>query len=129
MVSLYPYRHTFIHPMVMQKSRCVSQTAFLLSLFLPCLHAQHPIAHADMRLDILRAARALLQLFSQGSHEHPQGGDVAFHAVSPDLAGDIGMGEHLAHVLCQQAQKPVLDGRQMHLGATQIRASRGIVDA
>ena len=82
-----------------------------------------------MGLDVLGGIGSGLQLLAQGGHEHPQGGDVVLPAVAPDLLGDVGVGEHLAHVLGQQAEQLVLDGREVQLISVQIGAAGGVIDA
>ena len=61
-----------------------------------------------MGLDILGRAGFLFQLFSQGCHKDPQGSNVVFPAASPDLLGDKGMSQDLAHISAQQAQQLIL---------------------
>ena len=67
------------------------------------LQLQHPIPNADVGLDVL-GIRAFFQLFPKCRHVYPQGGHVAFPAAAPDLVGQIGVGQHLAHILCEQTQ-------------------------
>ena len=59
---------------------------------------------------------------------HPQGCHIAFPAAAPDFIGQIGMGQHLSHILGKQAQQLILGGRQLYGGALQIGAARSIVN-
>ena len=88
---------------------------------------QHPVADADMGLDILDGG-ILFQLAPQGCHMHPQGCHIAFPAAAPDFIGQIGMGQHLSHILGKQAQQLILGRRQLYRGAVQVGATGPIVN-
>ena len=88
----------------LQKAACV----LLLFRF------QHPVANTDMGLDVL-SVRILFDFLAQGCHMHPLRCHMALPGAAPDLIGQIGVGQHFACVLCKQAQKLVLCGRQLQL--------------
>ena len=69
------------------------------------IHLQHAVADADVCLDILGGIRTWLDLLAQGGHEHPEGGDVVVPIPAVGVPGDIGVGQDLAGVLCQQTQE------------------------
>ena len=48
-------------------------------------HLLHPIAHANVGLDILRRAGCCLQLFSQCCHKHTKGTNIIFPTASPHI--------------------------------------------
>ena len=90
-------------------------------------HLQHPVADADVGLDVL-GIRVLFQLFPQSGHVHPERGHVAFPAAAPDFARQVGVGQNLSCVPGQQAQQLVFRGGQLQLLPVQIGAARAKVD-
>ena len=91
-------------------------------------YPQHPIADADVRLDVLLPIFSVFQLFAQSCHEHPQGGNIIFPTAAPDLLRYVGVGQNFTHIFGEQAQQLVFDGRQVQFRAIQIRAACRIVD-
>ena len=65
-----------------------------------------------MGLDLLGRARSGFQFFAERCHKDPERGYVAFKAASPYMLGDIGVGQDLSDIACQQAQKLVFGGGQ-----------------
>ena len=74
--------------------RTISHDLRTLLLFYP----QHPVADADVRLDVLLAAFSAFQLFAQSRHKYPQGSNIVFPTAAPDLLCDVGVGQNLAHI-------------------------------
>ena len=58
-------------------------------------HLQHPIPHADMRLNVLRSARFLFNLLPERRHEYAQRSDVVVPTAAPYALHDKGMGQTL----------------------------------
>ena len=80
-----------------------------------------------MGLDIL-GIRIPFQLFPQGRHVHPKGCHVAFPAAAPDFVGEVGVGQHLAHILGQQTQQLIFRWCQFQCGFPQIGATRAVIN-
>ena len=82
-----------------QKGRVKGCRYRLKSLFiLICIHPQHSIADADVRLYVLLPVFSAFQLFAQGRHEHPQRSNIVFPTAAPNLLCDVGVGQNLAHI-------------------------------
>ena len=87
----------------------------------------HAVAYADVGLYIPRRIRRRVQLFPEHRHIDAQRGRVVVPASAPDIAGDIVVSEHFPGILRQQAQQPVLNGRELQFFAVERGISRGIV--
>ena len=70
----------------------------------------------------------MLQLLPERGHKDPEGGNVVVPAASPDLLGNIGVGEDLSHVLGQEAEQLIFDGSKVELIFSQIGTAGGIVN-
>ena len=86
---------------------------WLRTAVLPHLH--YVVTHANVGLDILRGIRRRLQFFPERRQKSPKEGHIIFPAPPPDILGDEGMGQHLAHIFGKQAQQLLFGGRQMQL--------------
>ena len=69
-----------------------------------------------------------LYFFAKRSHEHPQGGHVAFPGAAPDFLGDEGVGQDFAYVAGQEAEEFVLEGGQVQFVSVQGGAASGEID-
>ena len=64
----------------------------------------HPIAHTQLVDDVVVFTGAAAKLFADIGHIHLKLLDAAAVGAAPDLADDIGVGEHLASMTAQKCQ-------------------------
>ena len=65
-----------------------------------------------MSLNIL-GVLILFEFLSECRHMYPQGCHVALPRASPYFIGQIGVGQHFAHILGKQAQQLLFRGSQL----------------
>ena len=83
-------------------------------------HFHHPVAHTNMRLNILRGILRWFQLLPKGRHENAQRGNIIFPAPPPNVLGEERVGQYLSSVFGEQAQQLIFDRGQMQLLAAQV---------
>ena len=69
----------------------------------------HPVSDPDMRLN--QCLFAVIKLFAQCRHEHPQGGFAVIRRTSPHSLNDIFMCQNFSVILCEQTEQLIFDGR------------------
>ena len=75
--------------------------------------ANHAIAHTHMGLDIAGMRRIGLDFLAQRAHEYAQRRKVRLVLDAPNLIQDKAVRKDPVHIVGQQAQELILDGRQM----------------
>ena len=89
------------------------------------LQPVHSVSDADPGLDALGGCGILFNLFSQGSHEDSQRGEITVERIPPNGIRKIGVRQCFAYVFAEQAQKFVFDRCQGQFFSIEVGRSCG----
>lgn|GEM_PF-5741788 len=75
----------------------------------------HPVANANVGLDVNRVGGICFNFLSECCHKYPDQRRIRFRRIGPDVGQDIMMRQNFADIFRQKAQQFIFNGSQMNL--------------